>query len=88
VLLKVLVDDPLEISCSVVMKLGRELDGEGRSWTVPIYVFKSGLINPEPVDEDDPPVNNGNPHPTQGPILPGEQQYITQMVDDFIENTP
>jgi hypothetical protein len=39
VLLKVLVEHPLEVPPDVVIKMGRESDGEGHSWTIPIYVF-------------------------------------------------
>jgi hypothetical protein len=38
VLLKVLVEDPLEIPRDVVIKMGHESDG-GHSWIVPIYIF-------------------------------------------------
>lgn len=61
VLLKVLVEDPLEVLRSLVIKMGRESDGEGRSWTIPVYVFNSDLVNVGPADEEDPPTNNGNP---------------------------
>jgi hypothetical protein len=39
VLLKGLIEDPLETPCNIVIKMGRESDGEGRSWTVSIYIF-------------------------------------------------
>jgi hypothetical protein len=48
-----------------------------------VYVFNSDLVNADPADKDDPSTDNGNPHPTQGPILPGKQQQVAQMVDAF-----
>jgi hypothetical protein len=55
VLLKVLVEDHREIPRDVVIKMGRESDGEGRSWTVPIYIFNSEILPDGPSDEEDPP---------------------------------
>jgi hypothetical protein len=88
VLLKVLVEDPLEVLRSLVIKMGRESDGEGRSWTVPVYVFNSGLVNVGPADEEDPPTNNGNPHPFHGLVVPGEQEFVAYITDHFMENLP
>jgi hypothetical protein len=44
VLLKVLVEDPLEVPRDVVIKMGCESDGEGRSWIVSIYIFNSEAL--------------------------------------------
>jgi hypothetical protein len=87
-LLKVLIEDPLEVPRSLIIKLGREADGHGRSWTVPVYIFNPDLVNAGPTNEEDPPENNGNPHPYQGPSMPGEEQFMVQMVEHFMENLP
>jgi hypothetical protein len=55
VLLKVLVEGSLEIPRDVVIKMGRKSEGEGRSWTIPIYIFNSEVIMAGPPDEEDPP---------------------------------
>jgi hypothetical protein len=71
VLLKVLVEDPLEIPRSLIVKTGRE-DGKGRSWTVPVYLFNSSMVNAEPADEED---------PFHGPMVPGEQDFVAHLAD-------
>jgi hypothetical protein len=54
-LLKVLIEDPLEVPRSLLVKLGREADENDRSWMVPVYIFNSDVIQAGPADEEDPP---------------------------------
>jgi hypothetical protein len=88
VLLKVLVEDPLEIPRSLVIKTGREADGWGISLTVLVYVFNSTMVSGEAADEEDPLANNGNPHPFHGPVVTGEQEFIVHIADQFMKNLP
>jgi hypothetical protein len=73
VLIKVIVEDPLDIPRSLIIKVGKESDGEGRSWTVSVYIFNSELIPTGPAND---------------PIVPGEQQLVEQMADEFMADLP
>jgi hypothetical protein len=85
---KVLIVDSLEVPGSLLITMGRESDGLGRSWTMPVYMFNSQILGAEPTDEDDPPPFNGNPHPTNGPVLLGEEFQVQNIADQFIDNLP
>lgn len=80
-----MIGNPLDIPRSLVIKTGREMDGAGHSWIVPVYVFNSEMADAGPRDEEDPLAHNCNPHLFHGPILPGEDQFMAQMGEQFIQ---
>jgi hypothetical protein len=41
-----------------------------------VYIFNSDILGVAPGNEEDPPLHNGNSHPTHGPIVPGEQELV------------
>lgn len=63
VMVECMYDSVLAVPRSLVLKLGVEWGGEGRSWTVPVYVLNNDFLDVVPGDEDEPPPNNENPHP-------------------------
>ncbi|KAG8100540.1 hypothetical protein GUJ93_ZPchr0013g37132 [Zizania palustris] len=58
------------------------MDGEGRSWTFPVYILNNEFVDRFPLDDDDLPPNGGNPHPFNGDIFPGEPEWVQQWVDE------
>jgi hypothetical protein len=68
--------------------MGRENDGQGRSWTVPAYTLNSELVNGDGADEDELPSHNGNPHPFHDPLVLGEEQFVQDLVNQYIDNMP
>ncbi|KAG8055546.1 hypothetical protein GUJ93_ZPchr0001g31645 [Zizania palustris] len=64
------------------------MDGDGRSWTFPVYIISNELVDGFPGDEDDLPPNGGNPHPFNGEVFPGEPAWVQQWVDDQMINVP
>ncbi|GJN40059.1 hypothetical protein PR202_gb29226 [Eleusine coracana subsp. coracana] len=63
VLVEVMFDSVLTVPRSLVLRLGVEWGGQGRSWIVPVYVLNNDFLDVQPGDEDLPPPDNGNPHP-------------------------
>jgi hypothetical protein len=72
----------------LVIKAGRDSYGEGHSWTLPVCIFNSEILGATPGDEEDPLAHNGNPHSVHGPVLPGEQNMVEQLADQFMQQMP
>ncbi|TVU17546.1 hypothetical protein EJB05_33589, partial [Eragrostis curvula] len=62
VLVRVLVLSPDRIPRSLIVSQGTMLGGQGRSWTVPVYILDGGFPDAFPGGEDPVPLD-GNPHP-------------------------
>ncbi|KAG8065205.1 hypothetical protein GUJ93_ZPchr0004g40149 [Zizania palustris] len=86
VLLKVLFDSTINIPRSITVKSCHSMNGEGRSWTFPVYILNNELADGFPADEDNLPPDGGNPHPFNGQVFPGEPAWIQQWVDDQMVN--
>ncbi|KAG8053717.1 hypothetical protein GUJ93_ZPchr0001g30831 [Zizania palustris] len=82
ILLKVLVDQTIDIPRSITVKSCHSMDGEGRSWTFPVYIIGNVLADGFPADEDELPPNGANPHPFNGEVFPGDPNWVQQWVDD------
>lgn len=67
VMVECMCDNIIAIPRSLVLKIGVEWGGEGRSWTVSVYILSDEFLDVHPGDEDLPLPNNGNPHPYEDP---------------------
>ena len=76
VLVKVWVMSNALIPKSLVL---RQFGGQRYSWTVPVYPLRSDEWNAHiheiPLDSEDPPPADGNPHPMFGPHVTAEQRF-------------
>jgi hypothetical protein len=61
----------------------RQMGGRRRSWTVPVYLPRTDQWNAHihdlPVDSEDPPPADGNPHPFHGPHMTAEQRFQERL---------
>ncbi|KAG8086273.1 hypothetical protein GUJ93_ZPchr0010g10641 [Zizania palustris] len=64
------------------------MEGDGRSWTFPVYILSNEMADVLPGDEDDLPPNGANPHPFDGQVYPGEPAWVQQWVDDQMFQVP
>ncbi|KAG8068183.1 hypothetical protein GUJ93_ZPchr0005g16006 [Zizania palustris] len=64
------------------------MDGEGRSWTFPVYILSNGLADIFLADEEDLPAGRGNPHPFNGQVLPDDPAWVQQWVDEQLLQVP
>ncbi|CAO2152121.1 unnamed protein product [Urochloa humidicola] len=67
ILTQCLVLNPEGVPRSVVVSQGSVNGGNGRSWSVPVYILGGYFPDAFP-GEEDPIPNNGNPHPIHGPV--------------------
>lgn len=84
VLLKILATEVSDIPRSLLVTQDSELEGNGHSWIVPIYVLNSHFPGQFVPDEKQPPPD-GNPHPVAGPLFqqpPKLQGFPPQEHDD------
>ncbi|KAG8061174.1 hypothetical protein GUJ93_ZPchr0003g16526 [Zizania palustris] len=79
---EVMFDNTTDIPHSITFKFGRNIDGVGRSWTFSVYLLDNNVADIVPGNEDPLPLDNGNPHPFVGPILPGEAEWFQDWVEE------
>ncbi|TVU08508.1 hypothetical protein EJB05_41913, partial [Eragrostis curvula] len=91
VLVRVLVLSPDRVPRSLVVSQGTMLGGNGRSWTVPVYILDGQFPDIFPADEDPVP-DDGNPHPLphHAPQIIGNQQpgWMEELQGGLNEDNP
>jgi len=70
VLVKCLVISPDRVPRSLVISQGSLLGGNGRSWSVPVFLLNGNFPDVFPQDKDPVPMD-GNPHPINGHVNEG-----------------
>ncbi|KAM0922039.1 hypothetical protein ACQ4PT_006447 [Festuca glaucescens] len=61
----------------------RQMGGQRRAWSIPVYLLRSDQwtahMHALPVDVEDPPPADGNPHPFHGPHMTAEQRFQQRL---------
>jgi hypothetical protein len=83
VLIRCLVLTPERIPTSVIVSQGTMLGGNGRSWSVPVFILGGNFPDAFPGDEDPVPAN-GIPHPVHGNVLHGNPNAQQHWHRDFV----
>ncbi|CAN6359072.1 unnamed protein product [Urochloa humidicola] len=81
VLTQCLVLSPDRVPRSVVVSQGTMLGGNGRSWSVPVYILGGHFPDAFPPNKDPVPVD-GNPHPMYGAVNHGNPNIIHNWQHD------
>ncbi|KAE8784762.1 hypothetical protein D1007_41606 [Hordeum vulgare] len=81
ILVKTWVMSPSLVPSSLVL---RQMGGQRRSWTVPIYILGTTggniHVHQVPLAREDPPPRDGNqPHPLHGPHTTAQQAFQTRL---------
>ncbi|RLN35671.1 hypothetical protein C2845_PM03G28780 [Panicum miliaceum] len=78
-----LVLSPERVPRSIVISQGSVLGGNGRSWSVPVFILGGHFPDAFPADEDPVPAD-GNPHPVHGQVQQGNINIEQHWHHDFV----